>query len=58
MPRMVKDGHSGAVLFVSTPEEKKAREMEDRVGKLEDILLKIAEGEIDPKMLKETIKKK
>lgn len=52
MPRMVKDEHSGAVLFIRTPEEKKAEEMEDRIAKLEDILSKIAEGEIDPSALK------
>lgn len=39
MPKMVKDEHSGAVLFHRTSEEKRADEMEERVKKLEEMLL-------------------
>lgn len=41
MPKMVKDDHSGAVLFVRTAEEKRADEMEDRVKKLEQMIMKM-----------------
>lgn len=58
MPKMVKDEHSGAVLFISTPEEKKAEEMEERINNLEKLIQKMSEGEIDPKMLSKTTKKK
>lgn len=46
---MVKDDHSGAVLFVRTVEEKRADEMEDRVKKLEEMLMRMTSEQANEK---------
>lgn len=55
---MITDEHSGAVLFVRTPEERKSDEMEERVGLLENLIMQMAEGKVDPKEVKAQLTKK
>lgn len=55
---MIRDDHSGAVLFVRTPEEKRTDDMEEKVNMLESLVMKMAEGSIDPKEVKEKLSTK
>lgn len=44
MPQMVKDNHSGAILFVLTPEEKKIKALEEKVETLTQVVQNLAQG--------------